>query len=27
MVKLSVRDRELAVPFSGIKKANLVVEL
>jgi len=27
MVKLSVRNRELAVPFSGIKKANLVVEL
>src|ERR1700684_4447330 len=27
MVKLNVRDRELAVPFSGIKKANLVVEL
>jgi ribosome maturation factor RimP len=27
MVKLSVRDRELAVPFSAIKKANLVVEL
>ena len=27
MVKLSVRDREVAVPFSGIKKANLVVEL
>src|ERR1700683_445154 len=27
MVKLKVRDRELAVPFSGIKKANLVVEL
>ena len=26
-VKLSVRDREVAVPFSGIKKANLVVEL
>jgi hypothetical protein len=26
-VKLKVRDRELAVPFSGIKKANLVVEL
>src|SRR5271165_1123059 len=24
MVKLSVRDREVAVPFSGIKKANLV---
>jgi ribosome maturation factor RimP len=27
MVKLKVRDRELAVPFNGIKKANLVVEL
>ena len=27
MVKLKVRDREVAVPFSGIKKANLVVEL
>ena len=27
MVKLNVRDGELAVPFSGIKKANLVVEL
>lgn len=27
MVKLSIRDGELAVPFSGIKKANLVVEL
>jgi ribosome maturation factor RimP len=27
MVRLNVRDRELAVPFSGIKKANLVVEL
>jgi ribosome maturation factor RimP len=27
MVKLNVRDRELAVPFAGIKKANLVVEL
>jgi ribosome maturation factor RimP len=27
IVKLNVRDRELAVPFSGIKKANLVVEL
>jgi ribosome maturation factor RimP len=27
IVKLKVRDRELAVPFSGIKKANLVVEL
>jgi ribosome maturation factor RimP len=26
-VKLSVREREVAVPFSGIKKANLVVEL
>jgi ribosome maturation factor RimP len=27
MVKLNVQDRELAVPFSEIKKANLVVEL
>jgi ribosome maturation factor RimP len=27
IVKLKVRDREVAVPFSGIKKANLVVEL
>ncbi len=27
VVKLNVRDRELVVPFSGIKKANLVVEL
>ena len=27
IVKLSVRDRDLAVPFSEIKKANLVVEL
>jgi ribosome maturation factor RimP len=27
MVKLSVRNREVVVPFSGIKKANLVVEL
>ena len=27
IVKLNVRDREVAVPFSGIKKANLVVEL
>ena len=27
MVKLKVRDRELAVPFGGIRKANLVVEL
>ena len=27
MVKLSVKDREVAVPFSGIKKANLVVEV
>jgi ribosome maturation factor RimP len=27
MVKLKVREREVAVPFSGIKKANLVVEL
>jgi ribosome maturation factor RimP len=27
MVKFNVRDRELAVPFREIKKANLVVEL
>jgi len=27
MVKLAVNDRELAVPFAGIRKANLVVEL
>ena len=27
MVKLTVRDREVAVPFAGIRKANLVVEL
>jgi ribosome maturation factor RimP len=27
MVKLNVREREVVVPFSGIKKANLVVEL
>ena len=27
MVKLAVKDRELAVPFAGIRKANLVVEL
>ena len=27
MVKLTVRDREVAVPFTGIRKANLVVEL
>jgi ribosome maturation factor RimP len=27
VVKVTVRDRELAVPYSGIKKANLVVEL
>jgi ribosome maturation factor RimP len=26
VVKLKVRDREIAVPFPGIKKANLVVE-
>jgi ribosome maturation factor RimP len=26
-VKLTVRDREVAVPFAGIRKANLVVEL
>jgi ribosome maturation factor RimP len=27
VVKVTLRDRELAVPYSGIKKANLVVEL
>ena len=27
MVKFTVRDREIAVPYAGIKKANLVVEL
>jgi ribosome maturation factor RimP len=27
VVKVTVRDRELAVPYTGIKKANLVVEL
>jgi ribosome maturation factor RimP len=27
MVKVAVKDRELAVPFAGIRKANLVVEL
>ncbi|MGC2706869.1 MAG: ribosome maturation factor RimP [Candidatus Acidiferrales bacterium] len=27
VVKVSVRDRELDVPYAGIKKANLVVEL
>jgi len=26
-VKLSVRDREIEVPYAGIRKANLVVEL
>ena len=26
-VKLTVRDRELALPFAGIRKANLVVEI
>jgi ribosome maturation factor RimP len=26
-VKLAVRDKEVAVPFAGIRKANLVVEL
>jgi hypothetical protein len=26
-VKLSVRDRELNLPFAGIRKANLVVEI
>jgi ribosome maturation factor RimP len=27
VVKVTLRDRELAVPYAGIKKANLVVEL
>ena len=27
LVKLTVKDREIAVPFTGIRKANLVVEL
>jgi ribosome maturation factor RimP len=27
MVKLTVRDREVVVPYAGIRKANLVVEL
>ena len=27
VVKLSVRDHEIAVPYTGIRKANLVVEL
>ena len=27
VVKVAVRDRELEVPYTGIKKANLVVEL
>src|ERR1700689_1386730 len=27
IVKVTVRDREIAVPFVGIRKANLVVEL
>jgi ribosome maturation factor RimP len=27
VVKLSVQDRELSVPYAGIRKANLVVEL
>jgi ribosome maturation factor RimP len=27
VVKFTVRDREMEVPYSGIKKANLVVEL
>jgi ribosome maturation factor RimP len=26
-VRLSVKDREIAVPFAGIRKANLVVEI
>ena len=27
IVKVTVRDREVAVPYAGIRKANLVVEL
>lgn len=27
MVKVAVQDREMALPFAGIRKANLVVEL
>jgi ribosome maturation factor RimP len=27
IVKLALRDREFELPYSGIKKANLVVEL
>jgi ribosome maturation factor RimP len=27
VVKLAVKDREIAIPYSGIRKANLVVEL
>jgi ribosome maturation factor RimP len=27
MVKLAVKDREIAIPYAGIRKANLVVEL
>jgi ribosome maturation factor RimP len=27
LVKLTVKDREIAVPFTGIRKANLVVEM
>jgi ribosome maturation factor RimP len=27
IVKLAVRDREVAVPYNQIRKANLVVEL
>ena len=27
IVKLTVKDREIAVPYGGIRKANLVVEL
>jgi ribosome maturation factor RimP len=27
MVKLGVKDREISVPFAGIRKANLVVEV
>jgi ribosome maturation factor RimP len=27
IVKMTVRDREIAVPYAGIRKANLVVEL
>src|ERR1700689_4852042 len=27
VVKLAVKDREIAIPYAGIRKANLVVEL